>query len=137
MKITGPGPIHSPASRRAAKAGGETEESFASRLGPGAEPPAALAGAQPLANVQALLALQEVPDALQARKRALKRSHDLLDRLDEIRHALLEGTLSVETLHHLALQLRERRPAGIEPGVAAVLDEIELRVAVELAKLGH
>ncbi len=137
MKITGSGPILSPSARRTARSGGETGDTFAAQLPSGETQPAAVGGSAPLANVQALLALQEVPDALQARKRALKRSHDLLDRLDEIRHGLLLGTLSTDTLMALAHRLRERRPPDLDPQLSDILDEIELRVAVELAKLGH
>ena len=59
----------------------------------------------------------------------------MLDRLDDIRIALLTGSLpraQLESLRHLA---REQIAPEDDPQLAAILDEIELRVAVELAKL--
>jgi hypothetical protein len=59
----------------------------------------------------------------------------MLDRLDEIRHGLLTGTLSRARLGELNDLVREQRGAVGDPGLAQVLDEIELRARVELAKL--
>ena len=85
----------------------------------------------------ALLALQEVPDAGQRPSAGLKRAGDLLDRLDEIRVGLLDGAIPRERLGQLVKTVRARREAVEDPRLATLLDEIELRARVELAKLGQ
>jgi hypothetical protein len=47
---------------------------------------------------------------------------------------MVDGWVSEGTLRRMA-GLLERRPALTDPDLDAVLDEIELRAAVELAKL--
>ncbi|WP_288757231.1 flagellar assembly protein FliX, partial [uncultured Brevundimonas sp.] len=59
----------------------------------------------------------------------------LLDRLDELKLALLGGEADEAALQRLSRALQEERPeAGEEAGLNAVLDEIDLRASVELAK---
>lgn len=105
----------------------------------GATAPARLSAAapvMPLAALDAILALQGVGDALSGRRRAIKRGTTLLDLLEEVKADLLVGNVTPERLDALAEQLTALREK-VEPGLDAVLDEIELRVRVELAKLGR
>jgi hypothetical protein len=62
------------------------------------------------------------------------RAETLLDRLDELRHGLLMGTLGRAQLHELGRLVRLQRDAVDDPGLIAVLDDIDLRAQVELAK---
>lgn len=90
---------------------------------------------QTVTTVDNLFVLQEVATDLGGRRRAVHRGNTLLDRLDDIRVGLLTGSLprgQLEALRHLA---REHVELNDDPQLAAILDEIELRVAVELAKL--
>jgi len=95
------------------------------------------AGASRLTQVDALLALQEVPDPRHGRSRGLRRATDLLDRLDEIRLGLLTGGIPLHRLQALSVALNVERNATPDPRLHEVMEEIELRCAVELAKLGH
>jgi hypothetical protein len=97
----------------------------------------AAAAAPPPLGVGSLLAVQELPDATAERRRAMDRGFDILDRLDELRLALLDGRLDRRSLEGLAESVRQARSAVDDPGLAAVLDAVELRAAVELAKLGQ
>lgn len=94
--------------------------------------------ADPAATLLALLDVQEMPGAgegRQGRRRAaLSRSDALLQRLEGLRTDLLDGRIAPARLRALAQALREERLASDDPDVEAVLDEIELRAAVELAK---
>jgi hypothetical protein len=85
--------------------------------------------------VDGLFALQEVADELSGRRRAAARGSALLDRLDELRLGLLSGTLPRAQLEALRQLAREHGPTADDPKLAAILSDIELRVAVELAKL--
>ena len=59
----------------------------------------------------------------------------MLDNLEEIRLGLLLGTIPVSRLEQLAQLVRAQREQVNDPKLTAILDEIELRAAVELAKL--
>jgi hypothetical protein len=85
------------------------------------------------------LALQDAPDAPRgrARKRAQERGNMMLDHLEEIRMGLLLGTIPMAKLEQLAQLVRAKREQIDDPKLLAILDEIELRAAVELAKLSR
>jgi hypothetical protein len=86
-------------------------------------------------GVEALLALQDVESPTERRRRSVGRASRLLDELDDIKIALLGGELSQAQLDRLGRAVREQRAATEDPKLEAVLDEIETRAAVELAKL--
>ena len=85
-------------------------------------------------GIDALIALQSEDEPGERRKRAVKRGRVALDALDELKHALLAGSLSPSTLQRLKSAATELKGASGEAGLDAVLAEIELRVEVEIAK---
>jgi hypothetical protein len=91
-------------------------------------------------DITSVLALQEAPDATtrkRARQRAKERGGLMLDQLDEIRLGLLLGTVPVAKLEQLGQLVRAKREQIDDPRLLEILDEIELRAAVELAKLSR
>lgn len=62
------------------------------------------------------------------------RADTLLDKLDELRHALLMGSLTRGQLAELERLVAVHRGAVDDPALAGVLDEIDLRVQIEIAK---
>lgn len=100
------------------------------------EPGAALEPAPPAAFEQ-LLAIQETPATISGsgRKAARQYGQFLLDRLEEIRLALLVGAIPKDQLARLAQTVRQRRQRSDDPRLNEILDEIELRTEVEIAKL--
>lgn len=89
-----------------------------------------------MTSLSAVLALQSVEDATSGRKRALRHGNDLLDTLENLKVELLGGRVAPDRLERLMTLLKSRRP-GDDANVEAVVDEIELRAKVELAKLGR
>jgi hypothetical protein len=89
-----------------------------------------------LGGIDALMALQGLEDATERRKRAVKYGRRALDALDELKLALLSGTLDARTLTALKASASGLSERTGEPGLDSVLAEIELRVGVELAKIG-
>lgn len=82
-----------------------------------------------------LLGAQEVDEREARRHKAMKQGRMTLEVLDKLRDALLIGALPISTLRGLEqLVAREREDAN-DPALKQILDEIELRAAVELAKL--
>lgn len=94
-----------------------------------------VASAAPVMHNGALLGLQEVSDEEVSRKRALKQGRNTLDTLEQIRDGLLSGSLPIATIRQLESQLAAERATVIDPRLQAILDDIEVRAAVELAKL--
>lgn len=86
-------------------------------------------------GVEALLALQDVGGPLERKRRAVRRAGRILDVLDEIKLGLLSGELSGAELDRLRRAVRDERERTEDPALEVVLDEIELRAAVEAAKL--
>jgi hypothetical protein len=137
MKIDAPGSVRANSVRRTGKSRNGAGTEFAKHISSGSETtPVAGGSAAQLDSVEALLALQQVPDATrQTVPPEQKHAEDLLDRLDQVRLGLLRGDLSRLDLQALVLRLGERRRESGDPRLMAIVDEIELRAKVELAKL--
>ena len=103
MKISGSGSIRSNATRRAGRKGGDGGATFRVESGGGAEAAAQTGAASSVAGVGSLLALQEVPDALEQRRQAVLRSTDILDELQQLRMGLLTGSVPRQRLQRLML----------------------------------
>ncbi len=91
----------------------------------------------PVSSVDALLAVQQVDDAMAGKskkRQAMDWGENLIDQLDEIRHALLMGQVPPEKLHQLARDIATRKQNTNDPRLESILSDIELRAAVELAK---
>lgn len=87
--------------------------------------------------LDSLLAVQANGDATERKRRQAKRGQDLLDGLDRLKVALLSGRISVGELERIKANLTARREATDDPRLDEVLAAIELRAAVEIAKLGR
>ncbi len=87
--------------------------------------------------MDALFELQANEDATQRRKRQVRRGHDLLEGLDRLKAALLAGIVPIAQLGQLKTQLENQREITDDPRLEDLIGHIELRVAVELAKLGR
>lgn len=92
------------------------------------------AGVRAASAIDSLLSAQEVPDSTVGQRRAVERGRDLLDQLDTLRVALIAGAIPKQRLEQLVASLAAKHTSMADPGLAAVLDEIELRARVELAK---
>lgn len=84
-----------------------------------------------------LLAVQAYEEPQERKKRQAKRGHDLLDGLDRLKAALLSGRVNLSELEQIRANLSMRRELTDDPRLDDVLAHIELRAAVELAKLGR
>lgn len=113
--------------------GADAGEPFARHL---EEKPAASAAqaTTPLNALGGVLAVQEVA-ASGGGGRAVSYGHRLLDELHELRLAMIDGWLPERSLRRLAGLVGQARGEVDDPRLAGVLDEIEVRAAVEAAKL--
>jgi len=126
---TGVAVVSTPVRRSASESfsvGNET----APRAAAGAEAPRFIGG------IDALLALKGLDDPFEQRRRAVKRGRIALDALDALKLGLLTGSLKTGTLAWLKSVAAELSDRTGEPELDTLLAEIELRVGVELAKIG-
>jgi len=137
MKISGSGPIRRTSETgRPKKKGAGKGADFAAELDETVQDKSArVSGSGPVAAVDALFSVQEVGDATKGRNRGTVRAQLMIDGLDDIRQGLLMGAIPRSKLTALVKVVREERDQAEDPKLSAILDEIELRAAVELAKL--
>ena len=94
-----------------------------------------VAGPGPIAALDSILMLQGMDDSTQGRSKGVAHAEQLLDLLDSVRDGLLAGEIPRATLNKLAAAVTRRHEAFADPKLQDVLDQIELRAHVELAKL--
>ncbi|MEN5363570.1 flagellar assembly protein FliX [Brevundimonas intermedia] len=133
MKVVGPNGVSTPASTRTTR----SASGFSLGQAPAAASPSAATAstaAGGVSDVSALMALQGIEGPLEKRRRAIRRGGGLLDRLEELKLALLTGDADEGSLDQLARTLREERTDDGDADLSALLDQIDLRASVELAK---
>lgn len=119
--------------RRGGKTGKSGASDFSKLLDETAEAGQA-SGPSGVQTVDSVLSVQEVGDHQGGRRRARQHAELMLDRLEDIRHGLLVGAIPRDRLQDLATAVRRQREALDDPQLIEILDEIELRARVELAK---
>lgn len=138
MKIEGPNRTSSSApAKKKEGAGGGSRAEFDALIGGGAQSASESAPAQSIARVDALLAAQGVEDPTEgaSKRRMRHRSQTVLDELEKIRLSMLAGTLTVGHMIDIADVVASHREKILDPELTAIMDEIDLRAQVELAKM--
>ena len=138
MKIEGPrksGAAKGPS--KSGKGQGAGTASFGDFIAKETPNAPAAAGTQSINHVDALLALQGAQDPAQgrAKQQMRKRANIILDELDQIRNSMLNGTLTIGQMIDIADVVASHREKIMDVKLTAIMDEIDLRAQVELAKL--
>lgn len=141
MAITGSSGIRAGAGSGGIRRKGASANRSGSFAPVGMEPLPTEAAPQPAAvYAPCLLAMQEDEPGdpgREGRAQALRRGNDVLDRLEELRRALIAGFVAPARLKDLARTLQAERMACDDPRLEDLIAEIELRAEVELAKLAR
>lgn len=140
MKIEGPSkPQATEKTKKAGKSSktSETESSFEAFVASGPKEAAPAAAAQSIAKIDVLLAVQGTEDPAQgaARKRMQMRAQSVLKELEKIRISLLAGNMTVGHVIDIADVIASHRERISDPGLVSILDEIDLRAQIEIAKM--
>lgn len=135
MKVIGPGGVSQTGGPSKAKGGGSGFRLPGVGQAEGPSQTSGVSATSSIMGVDALLALQDVGGPLERKRRAVSRAGRILDVLDEVKVSLLDGALSAHQLDRLRRAIRDERAQTDDPKLEAVLDEIEVRAAVEMAKL--
>ena len=138
MEIKGTGPVGGSNIRRVTRGGSSTTDSvFKPTTSEGEDQPRAqmVSGPGPIAAVETILTLQGFDDGGDGRSKGMAFGQNLLDMLDQVRDGLLAGAIPRATLSRLATAVSRKQDGFVDPKLQSVLDEIDLRARVELAKL--
>ena len=136
MKIQGPSKTGKTSStKKTSKAGGGGN--FGVLLSGGTEETASATTAHSITKVEALLVAQTSDDPAEqkSRGRMVKRADRLLDELDKMRLSMLTGTITVGDMIDLADVVASHREQIQDPELTAILEEIDLRAQIEIAKM--
>ncbi len=139
MKIDPHSPLGPSSSVKKKKKSGDSDSGFASLLDETDE----IAGkdqvykTSPVSAMNSVLALQEVSDDEVNRKKAVRQGNLTLDAIEELRVSVLMGEIPPERLDKIQTRLKEQKLSLNDPVLLQVMQEIEIRVAVELAKYGR
>ena len=133
MEIKGPGRIETAAVKRKAPAGASASGFTVAEHSD--SPAHIVAGPGPIAALDSILMLQGMDDPTEGKSKGQAHGEQLLDLLDSVRDGLLAGGIPRATLNKLAAAVTRRHEAFTDPKLQDVLDQIELRAHVELAKL--
>ncbi len=126
--------------RSVKRTGGVTGTQFAEALAAaegigGAEGVEATGSIAGVSGIGALLGAQEVSEHEVRKRKSIRQGRVTLEALEQLRDSLLMGSLPLSTLKRLENLVEEERSKTNDPVLQGILDEIELRAAVELAKL--
>jgi hypothetical protein len=135
IKVGGYTPIK-PGSAVKKRGATDSASSFSDVLG------AALAGdtapAAQMSDISALntmLSMQEISEEEVRRQKLVQQGRNMLDTLELLRQKLLAGGIPAHMMIELERQLSVQKQSVADPALKALIDDIELRLAVELAKL--
>jgi len=138
MRIVDQRNVNAVASNRSARAGGAAGGAAGARFtldsGPATVKAEGSAPASILGGLEALIAIQSEDTTKERRRRGVRRGQSLLDLLDELKIALLSGALTPDLQNRLAAAMHDESFSG-DPRLDGILESIDLRAAVELAKL--
>jgi hypothetical protein len=136
MKVEGPGSTQQTSrTGKKDKVGGGG--AFSDMLTGGAASSSPASAPQSISAIDTLLAVQgaEDPTERAARKRMKVRGGRILDELERIRLGLLSGTLTIGDIINIADVVAMHREKIMDPDLTSILDEIDLRAQVEMAKM--
>ena len=118
------------AARRTASGGFSVSEQEAPQNTP------ATTALRSVSSLDSLMALQGIEGPTERKKRAVAKGRNALDVLDDLKLAMLDGSLDQSTMSRLKVAADGLSEETGDPGLDSVMGEIGLRVAVELAKAG-
>ncbi len=138
MKVGGTkGPNSTSKSKSTSSSSGDNTVDFSQYVKGGVSESASTSATQSIAQLDALLAVQEIEDPTKkaAKKRVIIRADDILDKLEGLRVKMLSGSLTVGHMIDIADVVASHRDKIDDPKLTAIMDEIDLRAQVELAKM--
>ncbi len=138
MKVGGSKGVGSTSgTKKASSAKGGSDVDFSQFVNSGVSQAPSAGATQSIAQLDILLAAQEVEDPTQraAKNKVKARAVNILEKLDQIRIKMLGGDLTVGHMIDVADVVASHRDKIDDPALTSIMDEIDLRAQVELAKM--
>lgn len=137
MKVTGPGATQGASNTKKSGKAERSDSNFGDFMVSGENTTESVKTTQSIGTVDSLLALQgaDDPTAQSSRKRMRQRANTILDELDKVRVAMLTGKVTVGHMIDIADVIASHREKISDPALTDLMDEIDLRAQVELAKM--
>lgn len=137
MKVEGPSKTNKAGKSGKAAKTGKSDSTFGDMVVSAAKETASVAATQAISKVDALLAVQGVDSATEGKKRRQmrERGDKILRQMDHMRLAILTGNLTIGQVIDIADVVASHREKIDDPEMTAVLDEIDLRAQIEIAKM--
>ena len=88
-----------------------------------------------ISSVDAVVGMQEITDDNKDERGAKNRANLILNKLEDIRMGLLLGEIPKSNLEELSKVLEVARESSVDSKLLEIIDDIELRAKIELAKL--
>ncbi len=137
MKIEGPSKTQKTSKSDKTGKAGKADGTFGAMVTGAAQETSAAAATQSIAKVDALLAVQGAESATErsAKRRMRERGDSILRKLDNLRLGILTGNLTIGQVVDIADVVASHREKINDPKLTALLDEIDLRAQIEIAKM--
>lgn len=137
MKVEGPSKTGKTTKTDNAKKVGKSDGTFGDMVASAAQETAGTAASQSIAKVDALLAVQATESSTErtAKRRMRERGEKVLRQLDHLRLGILTGNLTIGQVIDIADVVASHREKITDAKMSAVLDEIDLRAQIEIAKM--
>ncbi len=136
MKIKGPDRVAPGRVERAKSKKSVDKAAFEKALGSEeVQSSGAMSGTAPITSVNSLLSIQEMQTSTDGRSKGIQRAKGLIEHLEVIRHGLLLGQIPKKRLLNIVKALEAQREKNMDPDLVQIINDIELRAKVELAKL--
>lgn len=136
MKVEGPSKTSGAGSTKKSGSVSSADGSFEDFIAQAPKQAASAAPTHSIARVDALLSVQaaESPTERAARRKMRERGESILKELDRLRHAILTGTMTLGQVIDIADVVASHRERITDPGLTAILDEVDMRAQIEIAK---
>lgn len=137
MKVQGPGQAQGATNTKKSGKTADGESHFGDFMASGTASGESVKTTQSIGTVDSLLALQgaDDPAAKSSRKRMKQRAGVILGELEKLRVAMLTGGVTVGHMIDIADVIASHREKITDPGLTDIMDEIDLRAQVEMAKM--
>ncbi|MEM6812215.1 MAG: flagellar assembly protein FliX [Pseudomonadota bacterium] len=137
MKVKGPSKSQNTKKSGKAQNVSKGDSTFGDMVANATSKSSSTSATQSIARVDALLSVQAADSATErgTRQRMRDRGERMLNHLDTIKVGILSGNLTIGQVIDVADVVASHRETVSDPRLTAILDEIDLRAQIELAKL--
>lgn len=116
------------------KSGGGEFDGLLSVGDSGSTSPAAYANS--ISSINSIFSVQEMSIEVLDPEEAKEKGLELLDELKKLRDGIVMEQVNVQSLQHLVNKIQNEKIHVSDPKLQEIIDDIEIRASVELAKLG-